>query len=314
MSPAVRYAISRLPAAPGVYRFRGADGAALYIGRATSLRSRVGSYWSDLRDREHLAPMVAAVGRVEAVACASVLEAAWLERNLLEAGQPAWNRTAGGQEVEVFIGLTATGLSVSHRRQGPCSGPYLGGLRARQAVRGLRRILPSDAEAKVRGGTGHQERISRLEAILGGDPQAARWARTGLERMRDRASEVLAFELAARIQEEITALAWITSPQRVTTDAGEVEAHGWHGGVTVRFGFRDGRLREWTQQAGTDPPPARQTGTPPELHTKTVRARLAEFAQDTAELAAAMLPPAPYQASGRSSASSLPTFSKRTEP
>jgi excinuclease ABC subunit C len=90
---AVRYAIARLPAAAGVYRFRGDDGTVLYIGRATTLRSRVASYWSDLRDREHLTAMVAAVARVEAVACASVHEAAWLERNLLEARMPRWNRT-----------------------------------------------------------------------------------------------------------------------------------------------------------------------------------------------------------------------------
>lgn len=96
---AVRYAIARLPAAAGVYRFRGDDGTVLYIGRATTLRSRVASYWSDLREREHLTAMVAAVARVEAVACASVHEAAWLERNLLEARKPRWNRTAGGQEV-----------------------------------------------------------------------------------------------------------------------------------------------------------------------------------------------------------------------
>lgn len=69
-------AVSRLPAVPGVYRFRDAEGEVLYIGRATSLRSRVGSYWSDLRGREHLAPMVTAIARVEAVPCASVHEAA----------------------------------------------------------------------------------------------------------------------------------------------------------------------------------------------------------------------------------------------
>lgn len=94
-------AVRQLPGTPGVYRFRDARGRVLYIGRATALRSRVASYWSDLRDREHLAPMVAAVARIEAVSCDSVHEAAWLERNLLEAGLPRWNRTPGGQETVV---------------------------------------------------------------------------------------------------------------------------------------------------------------------------------------------------------------------
>src|SRR5687767_8481942 len=54
MGSAVRAAVGRLPAAPGVYRFRDARGRALYIGRATALRHRVGSYWTDLGDRRHL--------------------------------------------------------------------------------------------------------------------------------------------------------------------------------------------------------------------------------------------------------------------
>src|SRR6202167_6297495 len=83
---------ARLPPAPGVYRFRDAAGRVLYLGRATSLRSRVASYWGDLRGRAHLAPMVARVARVEAVACDSAHEAAWLERNLLQAGKPPWHR------------------------------------------------------------------------------------------------------------------------------------------------------------------------------------------------------------------------------
>ena len=55
-----------LPPGPGVYRFRDQAGQVLYIGRAISLRRRVLSYWGDLGDRGHLAPMVARIARVEA--------------------------------------------------------------------------------------------------------------------------------------------------------------------------------------------------------------------------------------------------------
>src|SRR6516165_2891682 len=111
--------IGQLPCAPGVYRFRDAGGRVLYVGPATTLRSRVASYWSDLRDREHLGPMVARVAQIEAVACDSVHEAAWLERNLLETSLPRWNRTPGGQESAVYIKMdtrpAAPGLSVAYR-------------------------------------------------------------------------------------------------------------------------------------------------------------------------------------------------------
>jgi excinuclease ABC subunit C len=82
MKGSARDQAALLPLAPGVYRFRDATGRVLYLGRATSLRSRVASYWGDLGGRAHLGRMMARVVRVEAVACDSVHEAAWLERRL----------------------------------------------------------------------------------------------------------------------------------------------------------------------------------------------------------------------------------------
>lgn len=38
----------KLPDAPGVYFFRGARRKILYIGKATSLRDRVRSYWKSV--------------------------------------------------------------------------------------------------------------------------------------------------------------------------------------------------------------------------------------------------------------------------
>ena len=68
---------------------------------AGSLRSRVASYWPELRERDHRVPTVA---RIEAVSCDSSHEALGLERNLPEASLPPWNRTPRGQESAVFIG------------------------------------------------------------------------------------------------------------------------------------------------------------------------------------------------------------------
>jgi excinuclease ABC subunit C len=50
--------------------------------------------------------MVKGIARVEAVVCGSEHEAARLERNLLEQRLPPWNKTAGGQEVPVWIRLS----------------------------------------------------------------------------------------------------------------------------------------------------------------------------------------------------------------
>jgi excinuclease ABC subunit C len=289
----------RLPAAPGVYRFRDGAGRVLYLGRAVSLRRRVASYWGDLGDRGHLAVMVARVARVEAVVCDSAHEAAWLERNALQAHLPPWNRSpSGGQEKEVWIRLTgsarAPGVQVVHRPSpgGREFGPYLGGLRVRRAVSGLSRVLPLGYAGGEQSGTRHEmarvlgvtaaERgalVETVAAVLDRDPAAVALVRLRLSARRDEAAAALAFEFAARLQQEIEALAWVTAEQKVTRPApDDFDVCGWADRTLVRFTIRGGRLSGWSQ-GSCDAATARRhlDGTPPEW---------TGFAQRNAELAA----------------------------
>jgi excinuclease ABC subunit C len=299
-------AVARLPGGPGVYRFRDGRGRVLYIGRATSLRGRVASYWADLRDRGHLAPMVRRVARIEAVSCDSVHEAAWLERNLLETSLPPWNRTPGGQEVLVYIRMDERagqpGLTVEHvaRPAGQVRyfGPYLGGLRVRQAVAALDRVLPLSATgtrlrgtrldmARARGAAraDREELIAAIAAVLDRQPDAVAGARAELERRRDQAAGILAFELAGRVQAELEALDWVVSPQRVTLrampSAGELDVYGWSDDVLVYFGVRGGRLCLWSQR--------RCGQARAQAHLAATPADWADFAARNAELAAALV-------------------------
>jgi excinuclease ABC subunit C len=294
--------IARLPLTPGVYRFRDAAGQVLYLGRATMLRRRVASYWLDLRDRGHLTPMVAQVRTIEAVSCDSAHEAAWLERNLLTTSLPTWNRTVGGQEHPVYIRLdprpARPGLSVAHlsanRPAVKYFGPYLGGRRARQAVKGLGRVLPlayTGAElrgtrldiARARGlaGADRGQCVETITAVLRREPDAVTGVRARLEELRERAAGVLAFELAADITSELRALDWVTSPQRASTMAAtDFTASGWSGGVLSSFIVRHGQVCEWAQAACPESDAAaRLAGTPPDW---------AGFAQRNAELAAVL--------------------------
>jgi excinuclease ABC subunit C len=250
----------RLPREPGVYRFRDAAGRVLYVGRATDLRSRVGSYWSHLGGRPHLARMVARVTRIEAVACASAHEAAWLERNLLEERMPRWNRTPGGQEVPVYLRLDdaagSPGLRLTHRPEGRAHGPYLGGVRARVALRALHRVHPlpyagtglTGAEREMAARLGvrpeDRDRLARaLAAVLERRPQAVREVLDALAARRDAASAALEFERAGRVQEEIGAVGWLASAQRVTVPgAADCEVYGWSDGMLVSFTWRAGGL------------------------------------------------------------------------
>jgi excinuclease ABC subunit C len=255
-----------LPAEPGVYRFRDVRGRCLYIGRAVELRRRVGSYWGDLRDRQHLRRMVPRIARVEAVWCDSEHEAAFLERNLLEQSRPPWNRYEGAESI-VYIGFDRR-LGLRHepaapdragRTAGVVFGPYLGGDKVRLAVSGLERALALayaadrlggfDRDmARVRGvAPGNRPALlNEVAAVLGRDRDAVGRVRAALLARRDAAAAVQAFELAARIQAEVEALDWVAAEQKVTAAGEDADIHGWSDGLLVSFAFRAGRVRSWT--------------------------------------------------------------------
>jgi excinuclease ABC subunit C len=83
-----------LPDAPGVYFFRDTDGNILYIGKATSLRDRVRSYFNpDLMKSRglRLVSMVTAADTVTFQETGSVLEALLLESKLIKEHVPPYN-------------------------------------------------------------------------------------------------------------------------------------------------------------------------------------------------------------------------------
>jgi excinuclease ABC subunit C len=85
--------IKGLPKSPGVYEFRDKQGKILYIGKATSLKDRVGSYFlkNAHLDRPNIEPMVLQVSDIKIHETDSVLEALILESNLIKKHQPKYN-------------------------------------------------------------------------------------------------------------------------------------------------------------------------------------------------------------------------------
>ena len=83
----------RLPESPGIYRMLAKNGEILYVGKASSLRSRVNSYFRGgcANDRRKL-EMLARVWDIEVVECASPLEAALLENDEIKKHLPHYNR------------------------------------------------------------------------------------------------------------------------------------------------------------------------------------------------------------------------------
>ncbi|MEX2100198.1 MAG: excinuclease ABC subunit UvrC [Acidimicrobiia bacterium] len=87
-----RPAAGSIPDTPGSYQFKDAHGRVLYVGKAKSLRSRLGSYFAA---PELLAPrtrqMVAAAETVEWIEVRNEVEALFLEYNLIQRHQPRFN-------------------------------------------------------------------------------------------------------------------------------------------------------------------------------------------------------------------------------
>ena len=295
-----RAVAARLPTGPGVYRFRDGRGRVLYIGRARNLRRRVQSYWGDLRDRLHLAPMVRRITRIDATECQSEHEAAWFERNLLERALPRWNRALGGGEVALYIRLDKRSRSpeltvVDEVQPGNAVrhfGPYLGGTKIRLAVSALHRVLPLRYTADGLAGSSQElarqlgvdpaartQIVRTAVAVLDRKPNAVAAVRLALTRRRDTLVQGLAFEQAARLHAEIRAVEWVTSEQRATAiDAYDVDSYGWADGVLIRFEVRAGRLCGWRVRRCAQ---ARARG-----RIASTPAEWAEFAYRNAKLAA----------------------------
>src|SRR5690606_26779265 len=84
-----------LPRRPGVYRMYGSDqpdpAALLYVGKAASLRDRVGSYFQSGRLAPKVEAMVRLIRHIEVTVTATETEALLLEYNLIKEHRPRFN-------------------------------------------------------------------------------------------------------------------------------------------------------------------------------------------------------------------------------
>jgi len=83
--------LATLPQSPGVYRMLDANGDALYVGKARSLKKRVANYTQPGRLEERLRRMVAETVSMEIVTTHTEAEALLLEANLIKRLRPRFN-------------------------------------------------------------------------------------------------------------------------------------------------------------------------------------------------------------------------------
>lgn len=107
LSMVERPAAGTVPDAPGSYQFRDAEGRVLYVGKAKSLRNRLGSYFGRRETMANrTAQMLDEATTVEWIQVANELEALMLEFNLIQEHRPRFNVDLKDDKSYPFLAVT----------------------------------------------------------------------------------------------------------------------------------------------------------------------------------------------------------------
>ena len=133
-----RHLSDAAPRGPGVYVMRDAHGQALYVGKASDLRSRTRSYFGSRRQKPSLEAALLALDRIDTAPLGSELEAALAEIELIQAWRPPANVRDARPDRAVYLRL---GLADPYPALGvrgqvrPDGALYAGPLRSQAASR-----------------------------------------------------------------------------------------------------------------------------------------------------------------------------------
>jgi len=83
--------ISTLPDSPGVYQYYDKEEKLLYVGKAKSLKKRVGSYFNKEHDNGRTRLLVKKIATIKHIVVATETDALLLENNLIKKYQPRYN-------------------------------------------------------------------------------------------------------------------------------------------------------------------------------------------------------------------------------
>lgn len=149
-------AVRILPDAPGVYLFKGARGTVLYVGKASSLKRRVASYWrkAEWQSRPQVRELIKLIKKIQCIQTPTVIEALILEANLIKKYEPKYNIIQKDDKSFLYLAITRDPFprpllvrghelaKVGERRYRAVFGPYTSPASLRAALKLVRRIFP----------------------------------------------------------------------------------------------------------------------------------------------------------------------------
>ncbi len=222
--------IKKFPDNPGIYIMRDSHRRPLYIGKASSLKRRVLSYFQRPQETR-LEQMLALAKSIEIQKTDSVIEALFLENDLIKKYQPKYNVKL--KDDKTFLGIFVTqedwpriypARLTQKLPKGEFYGPFPSASQVREALQIIRRIFPFRVSCTPLSGKGcfeyhlgqcpgvcagkmemkdYQKTIRQIKLFLKGKKKSVI---TELEKEMKQAAKETDFEKAAKIRDRIFAL------------------------------------------------------------------------------------------------------------
>ncbi|TWF56781.1 excinuclease ABC subunit UvrC [Neorhizobium alkalisoli] len=243
--------VKHLPNAPGVYRMFNEAGDVMYVGKARSLKKRVGNYAQGRVHSNRIAKMVRETTHMEFVTTRTETEALLLEANLIKRLRPRFNVLLRDDKSFPYIMITGDHRAPAifkHRgaraRKGDYFGPFASAAAVGRTINSLQRAFllrtctDSVFETRTRpcllyqikrcsgpctheiSDAGYAELVEEAKDFLSGKSQAVKATIAG---QMAEASEDLDFERAAIYRDRLAALSHVQSHQGINP-AGVEEA------------------------------------------------------------------------------------------
>lgn len=246
---AAKSKLKNLPRSPGCYIYRDEKEDVLYVGKAVNLRNRVRSYFQEsTRHGLRIARMVSRVRDIETIVVDSEIEALVLECNLIKRYRPPFNVLLRDDKSYPYITITNESyprvLFTRRVRKDNAKyfGPYTSAFQVRETLQHLHKAFPLIPCGKSWSGRAEQrpclyyhlgqclgpcagladkkayaDIIAKVERFLSGREEGLL---DDLKKEMALASEGLDFEKAAKLRDQVLALAHVLQRQKVISADG----------------------------------------------------------------------------------------------
>lgn len=249
----IKNALAVLPEKPGVYLMHDASGKVIYVGKAVVLKNRVRSYFRNLASHTpKVKAMVAKIAEIETIVTSSEVEALILECNLIKKYRPRYNISLKDDKTYPYLKVTMQEdfprLYVTRRqlRDGArYYGPYADAGAMHATVKLLRSMFPLRTCRKMNpdrpclnyhikrclapcagyiSKADYHKMIKSVCMVL--DGRTTELERDLKQQMQE-AADNYAFEEAARLRDQLQAVARLNEAQKaVTNNGGDMDIFG----------------------------------------------------------------------------------------